>query len=169
MMNKILTNSILNYKTNTINTLEILKGHYIFNNKFSKIIDKGIYDSLYLKFINYKFKNFKKKIYNYNNHFLEITNNNKIHLYKTNYTMFKLDNTLLYTLNSEILDFTEFSCKKKYHTITQNIIEFIINPDISVHFIETNKKYSIKIIANLNHNSDLSINIINNLIKELDN
>ena len=169
MMNKILTNSILNYKTNNINTLEILKGHYIFNNKFSKIIDKGVYDSLYLKFINYEFKNYKKKIYIYNNHFLEITNNNKTHLYKNNYTILKLDNTLLYTLNSEILDYPEFSCKKNYHSITQNIIEFIINPDISVHFIETNKKYSIKIIANLNHNSDLSIKIINNLIKELEN
>ena len=165
-MNKILTNSILNYKQNNINTLEIWVGKYLFTNKFNKIIDKSYYDSLYIKFINYKYKIYHKKIYKYNNHFLEIIENNNTHLYKTNYSIFKLDNLLLYTLNSENLNYHEFSCKKNYHTMEQNIIEFSINPDISVQFIETNKKYSIKIVATINHNSDLSINIINNLIGE---
>ena len=165
-MNKILTNSILNYKQNNINTLEIWVGKYLFTNKFNKIIDKSYYDSLYIKFIKYKYKIYHKKSYNYNNHFLEIIENNNTHLYNTNYSIFKLDNLLLYTLNTENLNYNDFSCKQNYHTMAQNIIEFSINPDISVQFIETNKKYSIKIVATINHNSDLSINIINNLIKE---
>ena len=137
-MNKLQENVLLNYKKNNINFVEIIFGTFQYQNKFNKKLDSKYYDTLYNLFITYKYRQETNIIYYYNNHYLEKTNNKTVHYYKNNNKIYKLTNALMIANNKEVLNYSEFSCGNNYVKIQENLTRFIINPEISIEFIENN-------------------------------
>lgn len=153
---------------NKINKLDIFIGKTTLinngNKLFSKTISKAEYDKLFNKFIKNKFINYKEQLYRYSNSYLSITNDNKNHYKKTYYKNFINDKYLFILYNQSDEPYVDFTCKKDYHIIINNITKFFINNEISILFIENKNKYIIKLEINVNHNIDLTLKIINSLI-----
>jgi hypothetical protein len=162
-LSALVKNYLLNYKTNNINTIEICMGSYDIKNKdnivFNKTISKSQYDQYLKKYLLNKKNTYNQTIYRYNSNYLYISDNDKTHFVKNNFMKYSNDNALLITYNKQELSYHEFSCKNKYHIIQNNIIDMIINDEISILFINNN---SIKIKIKINHNIDLSLNFIHN-------
>ena len=164
-MNKLQENVLLNYNKNKINSVEIIFGTFQYKNKFNKKLDSKYYNKLYNLFLTYKYKHITKIIYYYNNHYLENINNRSIHYYKNYNKIYKLTNALMIANNKEELNSSEFSCGNNYVRIQENITRFIINPELSIEFIENN--LGIKITVSLNHNIDITIKKINEILDSI--
>ena len=161
-MNKQLESTLLKFKQNNINTLDIVLGSYLNKNIFNKKLDENYFKTILENILdkNYSKKQFNVKVYNYGINFLEYYS--KKHFKNTNVNRFITNNNLYITYLSTEEQHYNFPCKKDYHILEQSILEFKINDEICIKFINNNQ---IKINVKLNHNIDLSIEKLKDLFK----
>jgi hypothetical protein len=162
-MNKQLENTLLKFKENNINNLDIFLGKYLNNTIFNKKLDENYYNTILDICINknYTRTNFNLKIYNYGINYLDYLS--KRHWTKTNIKHITNNNTKLFVTYLNTPDiYYHFPCKKNYHVTEQNIHNFKINDEISIMFINNNQ---IKINIKLNYNIDLAIKTLKDLFK----
>ena len=74
-----------------------------------------------------------------------------------------LDFGILIAFKNKKLANNDFSCKKNYIELKQNVTEFTISPDIKIQFISFHKKHTIKIITEINENIDITMNKLEEL------
>jgi len=161
-MNKQIENTLLKFKENNINNLDIFLGSYLNNTIFNKKLDDHYYNSILDICVNknYKRTKYNLKIYNYGINYLDFLS--KKNWKKTNIKHINNNNNLFITyLNTEDI-YHKFPCKKNYHILEQSVDKFKINEEISILFINNNQ---IKINTKLNHNVDLSLKKIKELFK----
>ena len=160
-MNKQLENTLLKFKENNINNLDIFLGKYLNNSVFNKKIDEIYYNSILAICINknYTHTKYNLKIYNYGINYLDYLS--KKNWKKTNIKHINNNNLFITYFNTED-SYYNFPCKKNYHVLEQSIHKFKINEEISILFINNNQ---IKINTKLNHNVDLSLNTLKELFK----
>ena len=163
-MNKIIENTILDFKSNNINKLEIYLGTPTINSKDITIFNKKIDSSKFTILLNlivsknYINKIYNQKIYNYSSKYYDMYS--KQYFKKTNFKNI-IDNNLYIIYLESSLNYKDFSCHKNFHIVEQSINEYSINNELSILFINKNQ---IKIIAHLNHNIDLTLKELNKLI-----
>ena len=160
-MNKQFESKLFKFKENNINTLDIYFGNatnkYIYNKK----LDKDVFEDI-LQFIinkNYSVKHYNLKIYNYGIYFFDI--NAKKHWSKTNVSYYPCNDLLYITYLNNNEAYHNISCKQNYHIIEQHVNEFKINNELSILFINNSQ---IKINIKINHNIDLSIKKLKELL-----
>lgn len=158
-INRNIYNYLVKYNINGINKLEIYYGNLNFKNKFSKSLEKEFFYKKLETFISYPYKEFSQTIYSYENHFFDTKN----HYYKSNFRHFMLDFGILIAFKNKKLANNDFSCKKNYIELKQNVTEFTISPDIKIQFISFHKKHTIKIITEINENIDITMNKLEEL------
>jgi len=161
-MNKQLENTLIKFKENNINNLDIFLGNYFNNDIFNKKLDESYYNSILDMCINknYTRTKYNLKIYNYGINYLDYFS--KKHFKKTNIKQINSNSNLFITYFNSEDDYHNFPCKKNYHVLEQTIHKFKINEEISILFINNNQ---IKITTTLNHNIDLSIKKLKELFK----
>lgn len=164
-MNKNIENTILDFKSNNINKLDIYLGTPNIDSKdisiFNKKIDLTKFNTL-LKLIgskHYNNKLYNKKIYHYSSNYYDIYS--KQYLKKTNNRKNIIDNNLYITYLETPLNNYDFSCHQHFHILEQVVNEYSINNELFISFINKNQ---IKITAYLNHNIDLTIKELEKLI-----
>ena len=161
-MNKQIENTLLKFKENNINNLDIYLGNYLNNSVFNKKLDEIYYNSILDMCINknYTHTKYNLKIYNYGINYLDYLS--KKNWKKTNIKHINNSNNLFITYFNTEDSYYNFPCKKNYHVLEQYIHKFKINEEISILFINNNQ---IKINTKLNHNVDLSLNTLKQLFK----
>ena len=161
-MNKQLENTLLKFKENNINNLDIFLGNYLNNSVFTKKLDEIYYNSILDMCINknYTHTKYNLKIYNYGINYLDYLS--KKNWKKTNIKHINNINNLFITYFNTEDRYYNFPCKKNYNVLEQSIHKFKINEEISILFINNNQ---IKINTKLNHNVDLSLNTLKELFK----
>ena len=161
-MNKQIENTLLKFKENNINNLDIFLGKYLNNSVFNKKIDEIYYNSILAICINknYTHTKYNLKIYNYGINYLDYLS--KKNWKKTNIKHINNINNLFITYFNTEDRYYNFPCKKNYNVLEQSIHKFKINEEISILFINNNQ---IKINTKLNHNVDLSLNTLKELFK----
>lgn len=164
-MNKNIEKTILDFKSNNINKLDIYLGTTNINSKditiFNKKIDSTKFNTL-LKLIgskHYSNKIYNQKIYHYSSNYYDIYS--KKYLKKTNNSNSIIDTNLYITYLETTLNNYDFSCQQHFHILEQAVNEYNINNELSISFINKNQ---IKITAHLNHNIDLTIKELEKLI-----
>ena len=161
-MNKQIENTLLKFKENNINNLDIFLGTYLNNSIFNKKINDNYYNSILNMCLNknYTRTKYNLKIYNFGINYLDYLS--KKNSKKTNIKYINNNNNNLFItyFNTED-DYYNFPCKKNYHVLEQSIDKFKINEEISILFINNNQ---IKINTKLNHNVDLSLKKLKELI-----
>jgi len=161
-MNKQIENTLLKFKENNINNLDIFLGNYLNNSVFTKKLDEIYYNSILDMCINknYTHTKYNLKIYNYGINYLDYLS--KKNWKKTNIKHINNINNLFITYFNTEDRYYNFPCKKNYNVLEQSIHKFKINEEISILFINNNQ---IKINTKLNHNVDLSLNTLKELFK----
>ena len=161
-MNKQIENTLLKFKENNINNLDIYLGNYLNNSVFNKKLDEIYYNSILDMCINknYTHTKYNLKIYNYGINYLDYLS--KKNWKKTNIKHINNFNNLFITYFNTEDSYYNFPCKKNYNVLEQSIHKFKINEEISILFINNNQ---IKINTKINHNVDLSLNTLKQLFK----
>ena len=161
-MNKQIENTLLKFKENNINNLDIFLGNYLNNSVFNKKLDEIYYNSILDLCINknYTHTKYNLKIYNYGINYLDYLS--KKNWKKTNIKHINNINNLFITYFNTQDSYYNFPCKKNYNVLEQSIHKFKINEEISILFINNNQ---IKINTKINHNVDLSLNTLKQLFK----
>ena len=161
-MNKQIENTLLKFKENNINNLDIFLGNYLNNSVFNKKLDEIYYNSILDMCINknYTRTKYNLKIYNYGINYLDYLS--KKNWKKTNIKHINNINNLFITYFNTQDSYYNFPCKKNYNVLEQSIHKFKINEEISILFINNNQ---IKINTKINHNVDLSLNTLKQLFK----
>jgi len=161
-MNKQIENTLLKFKENNINNLDIFLGNYLNNSVFNKKLDEIYYNSILDLCINknYTQTKYNLKIYNYGINYLDYLS--KKNWKKTNIKHINNINNLFITYFNTQDSYYNFPCKKNYNVLEQSIHKFKINEEISILFINNNQ---IKINTKINHNVDLSLNTLKQLFK----
>lgn len=163
---------LFDFKENKINKCDIFIGKVLLRSKqfsrFDTSIEKIIYTKLLDKYIGKKYRSYNQKIYQDNNNFLEINGTKKKHNMRKNMNNKLIDNYLYLSYFDQEKNIQDFSCKKNYNIINNNVIEFFINDELSILFLQNNNSYSIKLRMCLNHNIDRTLELLNDNIKLVD-
>ena len=164
---------LFDFKENKINKCDISMGNVIIETKYFSKFDTSLEKTKYLellnKYIGTKYKSYNQKIYQDNNNFLETKGIKKKHNTRKNMNNKLINNYLYSSYYEQEKNVHDFSCKKNYNIINNNVIEFLINDELSIIFLQNRNNYSVKLRMTLNHNIDRTLELLNETINSVNN
>jgi len=156
--------TLLNYRLNNINKLDVYFGSFKETTKDVSIFNKKLELTEFNSFLelisskNYSMKQYNQKIYQHGINYYDVYS--KKYFCKTNINKLKSDKHLSITYLETLKEAYNFDCQRDYNVLEQSITEFKVNNEISINFINNNQ---IKISMLLNHNVDHSIKLLEKL------